>query len=69
MVKYQITFQDETHGTFVTCFESFDEAIEYWNEYADTDTCIAGEFKDLETHEVLWSFDDNKLPCDGINDL
>ena len=38
------------------CTKNFDEAVEYWNLYADTPTCYAGRLKDLETNETIWEF-------------
>lgn len=58
MAKFQVIFCDKVHDTQITQFESFDEAVEYWNTYADTPTCFAGELKDLETSEIIWEFDE-----------
>lgn len=55
---YQVIFCDEIHDTQITQFEDFDSAAEYWNDYADTPTCFAGELKDLETGEIIWEFDE-----------
>lgn len=53
---YRVVFVDEVHGENCEEFNSFDEAVEYWNSYADTETCIEGELIDLEDGEVIWSF-------------
>lgn len=53
---YFVIFNDEVQGMTSECFDSFDEAVEYWNEYADTPTCKAGSLFDSETSEVIWSF-------------
>ena len=58
MAKYQIIFCDSVHDTQVAQFDDFDSAAYYWNLWADTPTCFAGELKDLETDEVIWDFDD-----------
>lgn len=55
---YQVIFCDEVHDTQVAQFESFEEAVEYWNMYADTPTCFAGELKDLENDEIIWEFNE-----------
>lgn len=57
-MAYQVIFCDEMHDTQVSQFDSFDEAVEYWNEYADTPTCFAGELKDLESGEIVWEFNE-----------
>ena len=53
---YRVVFVDEVHGENREEFNSWDEAVEYWNSYADTETCIEGELIDLEDGEVIWSF-------------
>ena len=58
MAKFQVIFCDEVHDTQIAQFESFDEAVEYWNMYADTPTCFAGELKDLENDEIIWEFNE-----------
>lgn len=55
---YQVIFCDEIHDTQIAQFEDFDSATEYWNDYADTPTCFAGELKDLETGEIIWEFNE-----------
>lgn len=57
-MAYQVIFCDEVHDTQIVQFDSFDEAVEYWNEYADTPTCFAGELKDLESGEIVWEFNE-----------
>jgi len=56
---YQIIFKDSIHGEQITHFDSFDDALEYWDFYADVDTCIAGELKDLDNEEIIWGFSEN----------
>ena len=53
---YFVIFNDEVHGMTTENFDNFDDAIEYWNDYADTPTCTGGVFFDAETSEVIWSF-------------
>ena len=43
----------------VTHFETFSEAQEYWDFYADAPTCVAGEMIDLDTKEIIWEFDES----------
>lgn len=67
MAKFQVIFCDEVHDTQIAQFEDFKSAAEYWQMYADTPTCFAGELKDLDTGEIIWDFDD-ATPCDAVND-
>ncbi len=67
MAKFQIIFCDEVHDTQIAQFEDFESAVVYWDMYADTPTCFAGELKDLETGEIIWDFDDT-TSCDAVND-
>lgn len=53
---FRIVFVDEVHGENSEDFNSWDEAVEYWNSYADAPTCTEGELIDLENGEVIWSF-------------
>ena len=58
MAHYQIIFEDSIHHTQITHFDTFAEAAEYWNYYADVPTCVAGELLDLDNGEIVWEFDD-----------
>lgn len=53
---YEVIFTDSEHGVNVESFNTFDEAAEYWNEYADTPTCVAGSLLDRSNGEVIWRF-------------
>ena len=53
---YQIIFCDSVHDTQINHFDNFNDATEYWNQYADVPTCFAGELKDLDTDEIIWEF-------------
>lgn len=53
---YQIIFDDEAYGEITENFETFDEAAEYWQEYADTPTCRRGQLWDMANGEVIWRF-------------
>lgn len=55
---YDITFIDTVHGVSEMGFETFDEAMEYWNDYADTPSCVFGEMVEQETGEVIWHFNE-----------
>ena len=55
---YEVIFEDVVHGTQVECFDSFEEAAEFWDEYADSPTCKAGTLTDLSNGEILWAFED-----------
>ena len=54
---YEVVFEDSLHGAIDEKFDTFDEAMEFWNSYADTPSCTAGELSDTETGEVIWTFD------------
>ena len=60
MAKFQVIFCDEMHGVHINHFDEFEEAQEYWNDYADAPTYVAGEMIDLDTAEVIWEFDDSQ---------
>lgn len=53
---YEVIFTDKEHGVNVESFETFDDAAEYWNDYADVPTCVAGELLDRSNGEVIWRF-------------
>ena len=56
MAHYQVIFQDAVHGLQINHFEDFADAQEYWDDYADVETCEAGEMIDVDTGEVIWDF-------------
>ena len=56
MYHYSISFTDEVHGVITEDFSTFDEAAEYWQDYADTPTCISGYLMDLDNKEIIWEF-------------
>ena len=58
---YNIHFVDTEHGENDELFDTYDDAMEYWNEYADTPTCVAGILSDTETGEVIWRFNDSEI--------
>lgn len=53
---YRIIFNDSVHGMTTEMFDTFDSAAEYWNEYADTETCESGILCDLSNDEIIWEF-------------
>ena len=55
---FEVVFEDTQHGEIAEKFENWDDAVEFWQEYADTETCVAGELLDDETGETIWEFDD-----------
>lgn len=57
---YRVMFKDSIHGIQCQEFDEFEMAAEYWNEYADTPSCVSGTLVDLENAEVLWSFDEGQ---------
>ena len=54
---YEVIFDDSIHGEIDEKFEDWDSAAEFWQSYADTESCVAGELSDCETGEVIWSFE------------
>lgn len=60
MAHYQVVFDDNAHGIHFNHFETFDEAQEYWDDYADAETCVAGEMIYLDDEETIWHFDDEQ---------
>lgn len=57
---YNVKFTDTIHGMMEEQFPTFDEAAEYWQDYADTNSCVAGVLEDKETGEIIWQFDDRE---------
>lgn len=55
-----VLFIDTVHGTHEEGFDSFDEAMEFWNDFADSETCVKGVMWDDETGDVIWEFEDEK---------
>ena len=53
---YQIIFDDEVQGKITEDFETFEEAAEFWQDYADTPTCAAGQLWDKSNGELIWQF-------------
>ena len=56
MAHYQVIFEDSVHDVQINHFDTFAEAQEYWDDYVDVETCVAGEMVDLDTDEVIWNF-------------
>lgn len=56
-----VTFIDKNHGGSTNEFDTFAEAQEFWDEYADTPSCIFGELKDIDTDEIIWQFDESEV--------
>ena len=57
---YNVRFVDTIHGENEENFDTYDAAIEYWNDYADTESCVAGWLTDLNNGEIIWQFDDRE---------
>ena len=53
---YQVIFDDEIHGEITEDFDNYDAAMEYWQMYADTPSCTAGQLWDKSNGEVIWEF-------------
>lgn len=59
MAHFQVIFEDEVHGIHINHFDEFADAQEFWDFYADTPTCVAGEMLDLDNDEVIWEFNES----------
>ena len=55
---FEVLFKDTIHGTHTEIFDTFAEASEYWEQYADEPSCKAGVLTDLDNDEILWCFED-----------
>lgn len=53
---FVVEFFDDVHGDSREEFATYMEAQDYWNAYADTETCYGGEMYDSNTGEVIWKF-------------
>ena len=56
MAHFQIIFEDMVHGLQITHFDTYTDAQDYWDAYADVTTCVAGEMIDLDDGEIIWNF-------------
>ena len=56
-----VHFVDTDHGEIDELFSNYDAAMEYWQSYADTETCVAGVMSDIDTGEIIWNFDDREI--------
>ena len=56
MYQYKKKKTDEIQGVITEDFSTFDEAAEYWQDYADTPTCTSGYLMDLDNKEIIWEF-------------
>lgn len=56
MAHFLVVFDYQDHSMYLNHFETFTEAQEYWDNNADTPTCIAGEMIDMDTEETIWEF-------------
>ena len=51
-----VEFFDDVHGSAREEFKTFSEAQEYWDAYANSETCVSGAMWDDETGEIIWEF-------------
>ena len=56
MAHFQVIFKDSLHGIQINHFDEYAEAQEYWDDFADVPTCVAGEMIDLNDGEIIWGF-------------
>lgn len=56
-----VHFVDTVHGENDELFDNYDVAMEYWQSYADVETCVAGVISDTDTGEIIWNFDDREI--------
>ena len=57
---YNVRFYDSAMGNVEENFDSYEAAQEYWDSYADTETCLFGRMIDLDNGEIIWQFDDRE---------
>lgn len=53
---YIVIFNDSVHGMVTEFFDNFSSAIEFWNDYADTPSCINGTLYDAQRSEIIFQF-------------
>ena len=53
-----VLFIDKVHGTNTEVFNTFEEAQEFWDAYADTETCVYGKMEDA--NGIIWEFDNSE---------
>lgn len=58
MAHFQVIFKDSAHGIQINHFDEYSDAQEFWDFYADAETCEAGELIDLDDGEIIWEFGD-----------
>lgn len=58
---YEVNFFDSNLGEQIERFDSYEEAQEYWDQYAEAETCLAGKMIDLSNGEIIWDFDDREV--------
>lgn len=56
MYRYRVSFTDEVCGVITEDFFTFGEAAEFWQNNADTPTCVGGWLMDLNNNEIIWEF-------------
>lgn len=60
MAHYQIIFNDKEHGMQINHFETFEEAQEFWDDFAEVETCNSGVMIDLDDGETIWKFNEGE---------
>lgn len=53
---FVVLFKDKYLGMSIEHFDNFNDAVEYWNEYADAETCERGLMLDFDNAEIIWKF-------------
>lgn len=56
MARYIVKFSTIWNMSQSEKFFSLDEAVEYWNFYADAEYIISGKLIALDDKEVIWAF-------------
>lgn len=51
-----VEFFDNVHEHVDEEFSTFAEAQEFWDAYADSETCYSGVMWDADTGEIIWEF-------------
>lgn len=55
---FTVTFIDKNHGGTTETFDEYAEAQEFWDNYADTTSCVYGRLED--ENGIIWEFDETE---------
>lgn len=52
-MTYVIKFYDRVWGNSEETFNNYEDALEYWEQFKDTPTCVNGSFWECETGKAV----------------